>query len=93
MTWKVVPYQDYEKPKKEYTKKYREEMMAIASNFRTLTLALEDGCKVEQLKKFGFVHSEPSEMIAIDETACDKKRNRKLSGYIYLLMLWKKKYT
>jgi hypothetical protein len=77
MAWQIVPCSDYEKPKKEFTKKWPEEMRAVAANLRTLLLALENGAKSEQLKSLGFVHSEPMGILAIDERGCEKKTKPK----------------
>ncbi len=83
--WTLISYQDYEKPKKQFNKKYREEMFAIAANLKTVVKAVENGSNLEQLKSLGFVHSEPLGIIAIDERGCEKRTKPKaLRLYLFI---------
>lgn len=85
MTWKIVTTTDYEKARKEFAKKWPEELKGVGSNLRTLITALEVGTKAEQLKSLGFVHSEPSGILAITERGCEKKTKPKATRlYVFV---------
>jgi len=85
MTWKIIPCSDYEKDKKDFAKKWPDEMQAIAANLCTFFRAIDAGAKQEQLKTLGFVHSEPLGILALDERGCKKRTKRKaLRLYIFV---------
>lgn len=85
MAWLLVSTEDYEKARREFGRKWPEELRAVASNLKTLILAVEAGTKSEQLKSFGFVHSEPLGILAITEQGCNKKTKRKaIRLYIFI---------
>lgn len=83
--WNVVQCDDYLKQRREFTKKWREEMMGIATNSNTVLESLGAGSRIEQLRLLGFVHSEGEDLIAIDETGCGKKTKPKaLRLYLFI---------
>lgn len=85
MAWHIVPSADYEKSVKDFEKKWPEELRAVASNLKTLFLAVEAGAKVEQLKTLGFVRSEPLGILAITERGCEKKTKPKATRlYVFV---------
>jgi hypothetical protein len=76
--WKPVPCEDYEKAKKDFVKKWRPEMLAVANNLQTLMQTLDRGVKPEQLKSLPFVHGEyPIGILSIDESGHEKKSKPK----------------
>ena len=84
MPWKAVECDDYLKRKKDFNKKWPQEMMAIAANLATLFQSLNAGVKPEQLKNFGFVHSEPLGILAITERGVSKGTKPKaIRLYVY----------
>ena len=85
MTWSIRASADYRKAEKEFTKKYKAEMLAVAANLRTLILALEEGANPEQVKSFGFVHGNYDlGLLSIDETGHGKKGKPKaLRMYVW----------
>jgi transcriptional regulator with XRE-family HTH domain len=56
MAWKFAPCTDYEKSKKDFVKKWRLEMLAVANNLQTLMQTLDRGVKPEQLKTSNSTH-------------------------------------
>lgn len=84
MPWQVVECDDYLKRKREFNKKWPEEMVAIATNLATLFHSLNLGAKPEQLKSLGFVRSEPLGILAISERGVSKGTTPKaLRLYVY----------
>ncbi|TXT21070.1 MAG: Uncharacterized protein FD138_4106 [Planctomycetota bacterium] len=64
--------EDAQKRLKKYGKKWMHEVVNVSDNLGTLIDALDEGAKPEQLKKLGFVRSEPSGILAIDESGPGK---------------------
>jgi hypothetical protein len=64
--WKLQAEAEYEKRVRRWPKKYQREFIAAHDNLDTYLTALNCGAKVEQIK-FGFMHSEPRGVVAIDQ--------------------------
>jgi len=65
--WSMSNHEDVAKRLKKYQKKWRHEITNVFDNLDTLFLAIKEGTKPEQLKSLGFVHSEPMNVLAIDQ--------------------------
>lgn len=85
MTWQLTPCSDYEKRKKDFSKKWPAELRAVVSNLMTLLYALQEGTRPEQLKLLGFVHGNyPLGILSIDETGHGKSsRPKALRLYVF----------
>jgi hypothetical protein len=66
MMWEIKATDEYEKRLKHYRKKRPRELAAVLNNLDTYYKALSGGTKPKQVT-FGFVHAEPSDVIAIDQ--------------------------
>lgn len=64
--WNVQPEDEYIRRVNRWPKKYRRELLAVHDNLDTFLRALNEGAKLEQAK-FGFIHSEPRGVLAIDQ--------------------------
>jgi hypothetical protein len=69
---------------KDFQKKWPHELKNVFDNLDTLHEALCNGARPEQLKKLGFVRSEPSGILAIDQKGPGKKAKLKaLRLYVF----------
>jgi len=85
MPWQIVECDDYLKRKKEFIKKWPQEMVAVANNLATFFLAVQAGAKTEQLKTLGFVRSEPLGILAITEKGVSRGTKPKAFRlYVYV---------
>jgi hypothetical protein len=64
--WQVQPEAEYEKRARKWPKKHQREFVATHDNLDTYLTALNCGAQIEQIK-FGFMHSEPRGVVAIDQ--------------------------
>src|SRR5688572_14660300 len=64
--WTIKPTDDYAKRVRKWPKKYRRELLAVHDNLDTYMKLLNSGIPVEQAK-FGFIHTESSGALAIDQ--------------------------
>ena len=65
MQWKVSKTADYQTQEKRFVKKRPKELEAVLDNLDTFVNALQGGGKLPI--KFGFIHSEPRGILAIDQ--------------------------
>jgi hypothetical protein len=66
--WKLAdPTEEYERRRKRFEKKKRNQLLAVLDNLDTLMQGLKDGLKLEQVATFGFVHREPCGVLAVDQ--------------------------
>ena len=85
MSWTQRWCEDAQKRLKKFGKKWKHEVRNVADNLTTLIASVEEGSRSEQLKKLGFVRSEPSGILAIDESGPGKgSRMKALRLYVYL---------
>jgi hypothetical protein len=63
--WTLEPTEEYERRFKYYSKKHRRELTAILSNLNKFVDTLNDGTNPKPFV-FGFLHAEPSDVVAID---------------------------
>ena len=68
MPWKMNWLPEAKRGLKNYGKKWSHEVNNVGDNLETLLGSLNEGVKAEQLKSLGFVHSEPNEILAIDQS-------------------------
>ena len=64
--WSIKPYDEYEKRVRKWPRKHRRELLAVHDNLDTYKKLLDSGTPVEQAK-FGFIHTESSGSLAIDQ--------------------------
>ena len=64
--WKTQPDDEYIRRTRRWPKKYRRELLAVHNNLDTFLAALNCGAK-PQHAKFGFIHTEPRGVLAIDQ--------------------------
>ena len=64
--WELEPTPEYTRKLKKWPKKYRRELTAMLDNLDTFLQALNLGAKPQQAK-FGFIHTEPLGVLAIDQ--------------------------
>jgi hypothetical protein len=64
--WEIKNTDEYEKRLKHYQKKHPRELAAVLDNLDTYHRALVGGTRPKQAV-FGFVHSEPFDVVAIDQ--------------------------
>ncbi len=64
--WKLQRTAEFEKRVRKWPKKHRRELTAMFDKLDTFLGALNAGAPVEQVK-FGFIHSEPHGVLAIDQ--------------------------
>lgn len=82
--WTIIKSSEFDKSLQRFAKKWHQETINALTNVQVLLDALNDGVKPEQLKKFGFVHSEPKGIIAVDQKGPSKKTKMKaLRIYLY----------
>ena len=82
--WTIESQDDVEKRLKKFRKRWRHEVANVFANLETVFKALRLGVKAEQLKKMGFVHSEPKSVLAIDQKGRGKgARMKQFRLYIY----------
>jgi hypothetical protein len=80
--WTIAePAADYDRRRKRYQKKKPKALEAVLDNFDTLLNALNKGVTLEQVLTFGFVHSEPHGVMAIDQKGGAKLAQTRL--YIF----------
>ena len=70
--WNVEPTDDYQRDHRRWEKKHREELSAVLSNLEKFFSALNEGAKPRNIKA-GFVHPEPSGVLALDQTGAKRK--------------------
>jgi hypothetical protein len=75
------PTDVYRRRHKRYEKKKRNQLLAVLDNLDTLMKGLNQGLKLEQVMTFGFVHSEPHGVLAVDQTGGKKLAETRL--YIF----------
>ena len=67
--WTLDQTDEYSKRLRKWPKKYGRELEALIDNLDSLFTALATGVKPEQAKqKFGYVHSEPKGLLAVDQS-------------------------
>jgi hypothetical protein len=82
--WTIVAGDDIDRRLRNYKKQWSHEMKNVFVNLDQVLAALEYGTKPEQLKKLGFVHSEPQGVIAIDQSGKGKRAKMKeFRAYLY----------
>ena len=64
--WVIQRTDEYERRSRSYQKKHPRELAAVLDNLDTLHQALNRGVKPRQAR-FGFIHVEPSGVLAIDQ--------------------------
>jgi hypothetical protein len=64
--WVIKRTDEYERRFKLYQKKHPRELTAVLDNLDTFHQALNSGVKPRQAR-FGFIHVEPSDVLAIDQ--------------------------
>jgi hypothetical protein len=79
--WELVFSADYEKRAKRYAKTNRQELLNVADNLAAYLSALRNGLKPQQIIR-GFVHDEPLNVKALDESGPGKHK-KALRLYIY----------
>lgn len=75
------PTDEYKRRFTRFDKKKRRQSLATLANLDTLIKALIDGLKLEQVVTFGFVHTEPKGVLAVDQKGGAKLAETRL--YIY----------
>lgn len=82
--WSIQNQPDVEKRVKKFGKKWSRELTNVFANLDALLAALNYGTRSEQLKKLGFVHSEPTGILAIDQSGPSKGgRLKQFRLYVY----------
>ena len=79
--WKINLSEKCERRLKEYSKKHRNEFVAVSDNFVSYYKTLESGIK-PPLITGGFIHKEPKGIIAIDQKG-GKGKLKQTRLYIY----------
>jgi len=64
--WKVLRTEEFERRQKKYAKKKKNELMAVLNNLDIFLASLQAGRKPRPFA-YGFLHSEPGDVIAIDQ--------------------------
>ena len=64
--WEIKTTDEFERKKKHYEKKHPRELAAVQDNLDTYHKTLNGGVKPKQAI-FGFIHAEPSDVVAIDQ--------------------------
>lgn len=67
MSWSIVPLPAFAKRLEKLEKKWRHEILNVLDNLDTVVKTLNAGARPTQIKQFGFAHSEPQGIIAIDQ--------------------------
>ena len=70
--WGILKTDEYDRRYKRYDKKKRRELIAVLNNLDIFLRSLNSGKKPKPLI-YGFLHGEPSGVIAIDQTGADGK--------------------
>jgi hypothetical protein len=70
--WKTEPTDDFNRQLKWYDKKKKNELKAVADNLDMFLKSLNDGRSPKPFV-FGFLHEEPSDVIAIDQRGASTK--------------------
>lgn len=65
--WSISPEDGVGRRLKSFQKRWPHEVVNTIVNLDTRLDALHEGAMPEQLKKLGFVHSEPKGILAIDQ--------------------------
>jgi len=81
--WPMISHSDVGKRLKRYQKKWPREMVNVLDNLDSLHRALCAGSKPEQLKSFGFVHSEPMGILAVDQKGTGKGKLKQFRLYTF----------
>jgi hypothetical protein len=80
--WKLAePTDEYKRRQAKFAKKKRNQLLAVLANLDAFMKGLNDGLKLEQVATFGFVHSEPRGVLAIDQKGGIKLAQTRL--YVY----------
>jgi hypothetical protein len=80
--WKLTePTDEYQRRCKRFEKKKLKQFVAVLGNLDTLLKALNEGLTLEQVATFGFVHSEPKGVLAVDQKGGAKLAQTRL--YVY----------
>lgn len=64
--WELHPQEEYDRRFKKWPKKHKRELKAMLNNLDTFLKALQGGQK-PSAARFGFIHSEPGGVLAIDQ--------------------------
>lgn len=67
MDWAYLECDEFLKKKKKWPKKHARELGAMAKNLRTVYEALKFGATLDSIRGYGFVHTEPMGMLAVDQ--------------------------
>jgi len=70
--WKIGPTGVFDRKVKWYQKKKKAELTAVLNNLTTFVLSLRSGRKPKPFA-YGFLHAEPSDIIAIDQKGAGSK--------------------
>jgi hypothetical protein len=70
--WGILKTDEYERRYKRYDKKKSKELIAVLSNLDIFLMSLRSGRKPKPFA-YGFLHVEPSDVIAIDQTGNEGK--------------------
>jgi len=65
--WTLTRTDEFEKRFRKWPKKYGRELAAMMQHLETVLDALRRGATVESIRTFGFVHSEPGQLLALDQ--------------------------
>jgi hypothetical protein len=65
--WAIETDAEVLRQAKQFRKKWRREITNVFDNLDTVLVSLQKGVKPEQIKQFGFAHTEPQGVIAIDQ--------------------------
>ena len=82
--WVIIIEEKVSKKLPKFKDQWPHEMGNVLDNLTAVVDKLNDGTAPEQLKKFGFVQSEPSNLLAINQKGPGKKTRMKvLRLYVY----------
>jgi hypothetical protein len=70
--WRILRTDVYDRQAKWYAKKKKNEFKAVLDNLDTLVKSLHSGKRPKPFA-YGFLHEEPSDIIAIDQRGADAK--------------------
>lgn len=83
MIWTIQTTEKFENQKNRWPKKHKRELAAVMSNLEKVFLAFRDGAKIEAVRTFGFIHSEPAGVLAIDQKGGHGQGLKEVRLYVY----------
>lgn len=81
--WSLEVTNEFEKKKVKWPKKHSRELAAVTDNLNKLFLALNSGSTLESVQTFGFVHSEPKGVLAVDQKGGHGAGLKETRLYVY----------